>query len=274
MRPIAALLALAGLALVVSTATASQNNEWVINAKVGGTTFTGTYTNRTGKLVNGVSIGTATLAKNPITSFTFNGVSCPLYAGAGSAYCYHISIPPSGARVSFAVGAEQSVSLSGSSKYPLSPAGFQACDTEDGGMDNDCVDVPLSSSGSAEGVAGVHEHEQRIALQLTAAFRQALSSELKADLDVEDGRISAAHTEMSDATNQMLSLQGSMNNGVLPPSTVEALQHDAETAAHDDNDVTNQLERTKSLNDEGKTELANAIKAKKAAIATLRKFTR
>src|SRR5579864_7529149 len=148
MRRIAGVIALAGVAVLVSTATAAQNTEWVISAKVGGTTFTGTYTNRTGKLVNGVSIGTAVLAKNPITSFTFNGVSCPLYAGAGSAYCYQISIPPSSYRASFSVASEKSITFSGATEYPLTLVGFQACDTEDGGMDNNCVDVPLEASGS------------------------------------------------------------------------------------------------------------------------------
>ena len=94
------------------------------------TSFTGTDKNTSATTHNAISIGTAGPSgqeNNPITSFTYNGQACQLYAGAGSAYC----------SVSLAPGA--TATFSGTTQSPTTA--FTFCTSDDGGEDNNCNGV-------------------------------------------------------------------------------------------------------------------------------------
>jgi hypothetical protein len=128
--------ALVALALLSSAAGASTGNGgWVITNS-SGNTFSGTFTNETASPINGVAVGTADKAANPITAFTINAIVCQLYANYGSAYCYTALLIQPGATVLF----------HGTSQKALPPAGLQMCTSADRGMDNTCSDVALAKA--------------------------------------------------------------------------------------------------------------------------------
>lgn len=102
------------------------------------TTFSGAEKNTSATSHNFISIGTAGAGgqeNNPITSFTYNGQSCQLYAAQGSAYC-SVSLPP-GATATF----------SGTTTTPTSS--FTFCTSDDSGLDNNCFGVTASPGGGS-----------------------------------------------------------------------------------------------------------------------------
>ncbi|MBV8258088.1 MAG: hypothetical protein JO073_09765 [Actinobacteria bacterium] len=146
-----AALSLLALAVTVSSASGARRDTggWTVSAS--GTQISGTFTNPTASVVNGVAVGTALKSKNPIVSFTFEGQKCGLYAPYGSAYCYtNVKVKPG-----------QTVSFSGTTKTPIgctkrrlssSPPAtcgvVQMCSSADKGMDNTCNDVKAGAAGS------------------------------------------------------------------------------------------------------------------------------
>jgi len=128
----------AALSLLSSSAGATDFGGWMISSW-SGNTFSGKFKNETASPINGVAVGTALKEGNPITAFSIENLKCQLYAAYGSAFCYVALLIQPGATVAFR----------GTSKNKLTPAGLQMCSSADKGMDNTCVNVPLSSKGGS-----------------------------------------------------------------------------------------------------------------------------
>lgn len=152
--------AFASVVLVLSASAAHTVAPWVITSK--GASFSGVFTNTTASVINGVSIGTAEKTDNPITSWNFEGQPCSLYPGYGSAYCYEkIDVEPG-----------KTATFTGTTQKPVSTAGYVACSSADGGMDNTCTDVGAPSTPKVD-----------------AAAAKALLAELEKGIAAERGMI-------------------------------------------------------------------------------------
>jgi hypothetical protein len=130
-------------------ASAQAGDEVTIKPGSSPGTFTGTDKNTGANTHNFISIGTSAQENNPITSFTYNGQQCQLYAKQGSAYC-SANLPP-GATATFS-GTTQSTTPS-----------FVFCTSDDGGLDNTCNPATASSGGGAT---------SNVPASLLAAFTQ------------------------------------------------------------------------------------------------------
>ena len=230
-------LALVGAILAVSVLPASAgastgNGGWVIT-KSSGNTFSGMFTNETASPINGVAVGTADKAANPITSFTINAIVCQLYANYGSAFCYTALLIQPGASVLF----------HGTSEKALPPAGLQMCTSADRGMDNTCSDVAL-----AKAKAQAHKSKKSSVTHATSVRKQAaaaafeevlkaISEEADALDDLNAGHTHAAQQDLSRALYRL-------RNALVEPFDAPDIAGDLKSAQRDDEDAYNDLGST------------------------------
>jgi hypothetical protein len=148
-------------------ASAQAGDEVTIKPGSSPGTFTGTDKNTGANTHNFISIGTSAQENNPITSFTYNGQQCQLYAKQGSAYC-STNLPP-GATATFS-GTTQSTTT-----------GFVFCTSDDSGLDNTCNPVTASSGGGTT---------SNVPAGLLAAFNQLDKDMAKVEQGVLAGTLS------------------------------------------------------------------------------------
>ena len=215
----AALVALAVLVVVPSALAAhTDTGGWTVSAN--GTQLTGTFTNPTASVVNGVAVGTALKSKNPIVAFTFEGQTCGLYAPYGSAYCYtNVKVKPG-----------QTVSFSGETKTPIgcakrrlssSPPAtcgvVQMCDSADKGMDNTCTDVQAGASASG----GTKKTPTWVSRAVNAKLdlEQALRDEARAASLLQDFKYTQAVTAIRAAQARIDLAMGDLKKlkDIVPP---------------------------------------------------------
>ena len=226
-------LALVGAILAVSVLSASAgasagNGGWVIT-KSSGNTFSGVFTNETASPINGVAVGTADKAANPITSFTINAIVCQLYANYGSAYCYTALLIQPGASVLF----------HGTSEKALPPAGLQMCTSADRGMDNTCSDVALAKAKKSKKSSVTHAASAR-KQAAAAAFEEvlkAISEEADALDALNAGHTHAAQQDLSRALYRL-------RNALVEPFDAPDIAGDLKSAQRDDEDAYNDLGST------------------------------
>jgi hypothetical protein len=208
-------------ALPLSAAASTGTGGWQIT-KSSGSTFSGVFTNTTRDPINGVAVGTAQKALNPIDSFTINGIVCQLYAQYGSAYCY----------VGLLIQPGASVAFSGASRHALPPAGLQMCSSADKGMDNTCVDVAVKGASVATSAR---------ASAAAAAYAQvqvAISQETQALDDLDKGSTLAARNDLAFA-------QGHLKRALGFPFDAASITGDLKSASQHDADAWDDLDSTK-----------------------------
>ena len=235
----------AGLAAIVAVlavpASAATVQEWT--GFYVGDTFNGTYVNLTGSTVDGVSFGTGELEKNAITSFMFDGQPCPLYAGAGSAYCYEISIPPG-----------MMVPFSGASADPIVGGKVTGCDTHDDGATNNCIDVVLATKVDTDAIA-----------TMTKDIDEAITEEKDALTAIKDGRLVTARAQLGASSS---TLNGAETAG--EPMGASSPSNDLKSARSSDMDASSALQRYgRKGTGRAKSFIEDALGDKKSALEAL-----
>jgi hypothetical protein len=245
-----ACIAAAFAVVAVSAFATRADTRWHI--KTGpGNAFSGMYTNTTASVVNGVSIGTADAAKNPIATFTFMGQTCKLYAQAGSAFCYTgISVAPG-----------KTVAFSGTTQMPVGSSGFQACDTADGGMDNTCLDVTVATAPTVD---------EKAVKSMKAEILFAIDTEERALRDLNSGKRAAASVALDPSVHPELANALKLGKRVNAPSAsanVESALSDDEAAVKllDGKATGSRIKKARAL-------IQDALSDKKTALDILAKL--
>ena len=236
-RAVALACAFVALSLLSSAAGASTGTGgWVIT-KSSGNAFSGTFTNETASPINGVSVGTAAKAGNPITAFTIDAIQCQLYANYGSAYCYTALLIQPGATVLF----------HGTAQKALTPAGLQMCTSADRGMDNTCSDV---AQAKAKAKAQAKKSKKSSATRATSPRKQAaaaarafvleaISMEANALSDLNKGET------LLGSRNDLAVAQHRLEKALAQPFDAADIAGDLKSAIQDDKDAWNELDSKK-----------------------------
>ncbi len=212
----------AAVVAMSSSAGASTSAGWLIT-KWTGNTFAGTFTNETASPINGIAVGTADKAKNPITAFEINNIVCQLYANYGSAYCYTALLIQPGATVLF----------HGASMHALTPAGLQMCSSADKGMDNTCTDVALKASTTIAVSSKARKQQAALAFEEVLV---AIRSERNALDAIDKG-------DLVDARNQLVLGMGDLDHARGRKFDAADIAGDLRSARQDDLDAWHDLKK-------------------------------